>query len=62
MDYIIYIIIGVAALVVGALLGVLIGIALRKRFAEAKIGSAESEAERLIEEGAYLPKYDTATF
>ena len=52
MDYIIYIIIGVAALVVGALLGVLIGIALRKRFAEAKIGSAESEAERLIEEGA----------
>ena len=52
MDYIIYIIIGMAALVVGALLGVLIGIALRKRFAEAKIGSAESEAERLIEEGA----------
>ena len=52
MDYIIYVIIGVAALVVGALLGVLIGIALRKRFAEAKIGSAESEAERLLEEGA----------
>ena len=52
MGYIIYVIIGVVALVVGALLGILIGIALRKRFAEAKIGSAESEAERLLEEGA----------
>ena len=52
MDYIIYVIIGVAALVVGALLGVLIGIALRKRFAEAKIGSAESEAKRVLDEAA----------
>ena len=43
-------IIGAAALVVGILVGVLIGIAARKRVAEAKIGSAEAEAKRLLEE------------
>ena len=43
-------IIGAAALVVGILIGVLIGIAARKRVAEAKIGSAEAEAKRLLEE------------
>ena len=44
------VIIGVAALAVGALVGVLIGISIRKRFAEAKIGSAEAEAKRVLEE------------
>ena len=41
----------VAGLALGALLGLFIGIAIRKRFGEAKIGSAESEAKRLVEEG-----------
>ena len=50
MQYIIYVGIGAAALVVGVLIGVLIGMAARKRFAEAKIGSAESEAKRVLEE------------
>ena len=45
-----YVVIGVVALVVGALLGVLIGVAMRKKVAEAKIGSAESEAKRLVED------------
>ena len=43
-------IIGVAALAVGIVVGILIGIAMRKRFAEAKIGSAEAEARRVLEE------------
>ena len=45
---IIRIIIGAAAIVVGALLGVFIGMAMRKKFAEAEIGSAEAEAKRLL--------------
>ena len=43
--------IGVAALVIGSVIGILIGISIRKRFAEAKIGSAEAEAKRVLEEG-----------
>ena len=42
------IIVGVVALVVGILVGFLI----RKKIGEAKIGSAEAEAKRILEEGA----------
>ena len=51
MPDMITIIVGGAALVAGLLIGILTGISIRKRFAEAKIGSAEAEAERLLEEG-----------
>ncbi len=44
------ILIGVAALIVGLLIGMLIGRALRKKIAEGKIGSAEIEAKRIVEE------------
>ena len=47
MQYVIPIIVGVAALAVGVLIGVLI----RKKIGEAKIGSAEAEAKRILEEG-----------
>ncbi len=47
---IIRIIIGVLAAIVGALLGVFIGAAIRKRIAEAEIGSAEAEAKRILGE------------
>ena len=52
MPDMITIIVGGAALALGLLLGILIGISIRKRFAEAKIGSAEAEAKRLLEESA----------
>ena len=52
MPDIITVIVGGAALVAGLLIGILTGISIRKRFAEAKIGSAETEAKRLLEEGA----------
>ena len=42
------IIVGVASLAIGALVGFLI----RKKIGEAKIGSAEAEAKRILEEGA----------
>ncbi len=51
MPDMITIIVGGAALVAGLLIGILTGISIRKRFAEAKIGSAEVEAKRLLEEG-----------
>lgn len=41
----------VAALIVGAAVGIMVGQAMRKRFAEAEIGSAEEESKRLVEEG-----------
>ena len=47
MDVLIPIIVGVAALVVGILVGFLI----RKKIGEAKIGSAEAEAKRILDEG-----------
>ena len=34
----------IAGVALGALLGIFIGIAIRRKFGEAKIGSAESEA------------------
>ena len=49
-DIIYYVGIGAAALFVGVLIGILIGRAARKKFAEAKIGSAEAEAKRLVDE------------
>ncbi len=45
------IVIAIAALIVGAVVGVLIGILWRKKIGESKIGSAEQEAKRLVEEG-----------
>ena len=47
-EILIPIIVGVAALVIGILVGFLI----RKKIGEAKIGSAEAEAARILEEGA----------
>ena len=46
--FLIPIIVGVASLAIGALIGFLI----RKKIGEAKIGSAEAEAKRILEEGA----------
>ncbi len=45
-------IIGAIALIVGGFIGAFIGMGIRKKFAEAKIGSAETEAKRLLEESA----------
>jgi ribonuclease Y len=45
-----YIITGVVALAIGCLLGAVIGIAYRKKVAEAEIGSAEEQAKRILEE------------
>ncbi len=45
-----YAIAGVAGAIVGIIVGILVGMSMRKRFAEAKIGSAESEAKRVLEE------------
>ena len=52
MPDMITIIVGGAALAVGLLLGILMGISIRKRVAEAKIGSAEVEAKRLLDESS----------
>ena len=49
---IIVIVAGAVALILGLVVGILIGRALRKRFAESKIGSAEKEAKRLLDEAA----------
>ncbi len=52
MISIVYAILGmVAALVLGAVVGVLVGIQYRKRIGEAKIGSAEERAKEIVEEG-----------
>ena len=48
MEYLIPILVGVAALAVGILAGILF----RKKIGEAKIGSAEEEAKRILEESA----------
>ena len=47
---VICIIIGVAALVAGLGIGILLGKSLRKKFAEAKIGSAEEKAKNIVSE------------
>lgn len=41
----------VVALLAGTAIGAVIGMAMRKRIAEAEIGSAEEEAKKLVEEG-----------
>ena len=41
---------GVAALVVGALIGAVLGFQYRRRVAEAEVGSAEQEAKRIVSE------------
>ena len=46
-----YVVTGLVALVVGAVVGVPMGMLMRKKIAEAKIGSAESEAKRIVDEG-----------
>ena len=52
MISIVYAILGiVAALVLGAVVGVLVGIQYRKRIGEAKIGSAEERAKEILAEG-----------
>ena len=45
------IVIGAIALVAGLLIGAVIGNVYRKKVGEAKIGSAENEAKRIIEDG-----------
>ena len=44
----------IIALIVGLLLGSLVGITIRKRIAEAKIGSAEQEAKRIVNDAMKL--------
>ena len=44
------IIIAVASLILGALIGVFVGIAYRKNIAEKEIGSAEEEANKIVSE------------
>ena len=51
MDPIVAVIIAIAALIVGTVVGCFVGIAYRKRIGEAKIGSAEQRAKELIAEG-----------
>lgn len=48
----IYAIIGIAALLIGGVLGVVIGILYRKKIAEKEIGTAEVQAKKLVDEGA----------
>ena len=48
MDPVISIIIGVVALAAGLGIGILLGRALRKKFAEAEIGSAEEKAKSIV--------------
>ena len=45
------ILIGVGALALFLIVGILIGISIRKKFAEGKIGSAEAQAKKIVEEG-----------
>ena len=52
MNPIIAVIIAVATLIVGAAVGFLLGYKQRKKIAEAKIGSAELEAKRIVDEAA----------
>lgn len=54
------IIIGVIALIVGLAIGILSGISYRKKFAEATIGSAELQAQKIIADGLNKAKEDAA--
>lgn len=50
MQFWLYIVIAVAALLIGTFTGIYIGIQRRKKIAEAEIGSAEQEAKRIVSE------------
>ena len=50
MDMPIVILLIAVALVAGAVVGILLGIRIRKNTAEKEIGSAEDEAKRIVEE------------
>ncbi len=50
MDWLIYLLVGAAAIVVGILIGMPIGSARRKKIAEAEIGSAEEQAKKILED------------
>lgn len=52
MDTTLAILIAVGTALVGAFIGVIVGIQYRKRVAEREIGSAEAEAQRIKDEGA----------
>ncbi len=54
MNPIVTLIIGVVAFLVALVIGVLIGVAYRKKVAEAEIGSAEAQAKKIVEEGEKL--------
>lgn len=55
-----YIITAVIAVIVGVLIGCPIGIAYRKKIAEAQIGSAELQAKKIIADGMNQAKADAA--
>ena len=55
-----YIITAVVAVIVGLLIGCPIGIAYRKKIAEAQIGSAELQAKKIIADGMNQAKTDAA--
>ena len=54
MNPIVTVIISVAAFLVALVIGVLVGVAYRKKVAEAEIGSAEAQAKKIVEEGEKL--------
>ena len=54
------IIIGVVALILGAAIGIPVGVAYRKKVAEAAIGSAEMQAQKIIADGLKQAKADAA--
>ena len=54
------IIIGVVALIVGLAIGIPSGISYRKKFAEATIGSAELQAQKIIADGLNKAKEEAA--
>ena len=47
----IYAIVGIVALAIGIVFGMVLGIAYRKKVTEAKIGSAEERAKQIIADG-----------
>ena len=54
MNPIVTLIIGIVAFLAALVIGVLVGVAYRKKVAEAEIGSAEAQAKKIVEEGEKL--------
>ncbi len=54
------IIIGVVALILGCVIGIPVGVSYRKKVAEAAIGSAEMQAQKIIADGLKQAKADAA--